>query len=100
MMVLERGITKLSRKGRPQVRKARPRCDNIGSHPRLFASQDTWFWGRNDPYFRPPGAEAYKRDITDAQVHFLDHGHFALETHQQEIDALMRDFLSRKLKAA
>jgi pimeloyl-ACP methyl ester carboxylesterase len=57
-------------------------------------------WGRNDPFFLPPGAEAYKRDIPDAEVHFLDAGHFALETHHEEIAALMRDFLSRKLKAA
>jgi pimeloyl-ACP methyl ester carboxylesterase len=56
-------------------------------------------WGRNDPFFLPPGAEAYKRDIPDAEVHFLETGHFALETHYQEIAALMRDFLGRKLKA-
>jgi pimeloyl-ACP methyl ester carboxylesterase len=55
-------------------------------------------WGKNDPFFLPPGAEAYKRDIPDAEVHFLDTGHFALETHYQEIAALMRDFLGRKLK--
>jgi pimeloyl-ACP methyl ester carboxylesterase len=62
-------------------------------HPPLLA-----VWGRNDPFFLPPGAEAYKRDIPDAEVHFLDTGHFALETHHQEIAALMRDFLGRKLK--
>jgi pimeloyl-ACP methyl ester carboxylesterase len=56
-------------------------------------------WGRNDPFFLPPGAEAYKRDIPNAEVHFLDTGHFALETHHTEIAALIRDFLSRKLKA-
>jgi pimeloyl-ACP methyl ester carboxylesterase len=56
-------------------------------------------WGKNDPFFLPPGAEAYKRDIPDAEVHFLDTGHFALETHYPEIAALMRDFLDRKLKA-
>ena len=56
-------------------------------------------WGRNDPFFLPPGAEAYKRDIPNAEVHFLDTGHFALETHHPEIAALIRDFLSRKLKA-
>ena len=56
-------------------------------------------WGKNDPFFLPPGAEAYKRDIPDAEVHFLETGHFALETHYQEIAALMRDFLGRKLKA-
>lgn len=52
-------------------------------------------WGKNDPFFIPPGAEAYKRDLPKAEVHFLDTGHFALETHHAEIAALMRDFLGR-----
>ena len=52
-------------------------------------------WGRNDPFFIPPGAEAYRRDLPDAEVHFLDAGHFALETHHAEIEHLMRDFLHR-----
>ncbi len=38
-------------------------------------------WGKNDPFFLPPGAEAFKRDIPDAVVRFFDTGHFALETH-------------------
>src|SRR6516162_6795567 len=38
-------------------------------------------WGRNDPFFLPAGAEAYRRDIAGADVRFLDTGHFALETH-------------------
>jgi pimeloyl-ACP methyl ester carboxylesterase len=42
-------------------------------------------WGRNDPFFLPPGAEAFKRDIPDAIVQFFDTGHFALETHAAEI---------------
>ncbi|SAI35187.1 hydrolase [Bordetella ansorpii] len=42
-------------------------------------------WGRNDPFFIPPGAEAYKRDNPDAVVELLDTGHFALETHGQYI---------------
>jgi len=42
-------------------------------------------WGRNDPYFLPAGAEAFKRDIPDAQIHLFDTGHFALETHSTEI---------------
>ncbi len=54
-------------------------------------------WGRNDPFFLPPGAEAYKRDLPGAEVHFLDTGHFALETHHQEIADAIRDFLGRKL---
>ncbi|HTV86726.1 MAG TPA: alpha/beta hydrolase [Dyella sp.] len=42
-------------------------------------------WGKNDPFFLPPGAEAFKRDIPSAQVRFFDTGHFALETHAKEI---------------
>jgi pimeloyl-ACP methyl ester carboxylesterase len=52
-------------------------------------------WGRNDPFFLPPGAEAFKRDVPSAEVSFLDSGHFALETHAREIGAAMRDFLAR-----
>jgi len=52
-------------------------------------------WGKNDPFFLPPGAEAFKRDIPGAEVRFFDTGHFALETHCDEIAAVIRDFLSR-----
>jgi pimeloyl-ACP methyl ester carboxylesterase len=54
-------------------------------------------WGKNDPFFLPPGAEAFKRDNPTAEVHFFDTGHFALETHVQEIASAIRDFLGRKL---
>jgi pimeloyl-ACP methyl ester carboxylesterase len=54
-------------------------------------------WGKNDPFFLPPGAEAFKRDIPNAEVQFLDTGHFALETHAPEIASAIRDFLGRKL---
>ena len=50
-------------------------------------------WGKNDPFFLPPGAEAFKRDMPDAEVRFLDTGHFALETHCDEIAAMIRQFL-------
>jgi pimeloyl-ACP methyl ester carboxylesterase len=50
-------------------------------------------WGSNDPFFLPPGAEAFKRDIPGAVVRFLDTGHFALETHAREIAESIRDFL-------
>ena len=50
-------------------------------------------WGKNDPFFLPAGAEAFKRDIPDAVVRFFDTGHFALETHAAEIAAVIRDFL-------
>ena len=52
-------------------------------------------WGRNDPFFLPPGAEAFKRDNPNAEVHFFDTGHFALETHAVEIANAMRTFLAR-----
>jgi pimeloyl-ACP methyl ester carboxylesterase len=55
-------------------------------------------WGKNDPFFLPPGAEAFKRDIPDAEVHFFDTGHFALETHDCQIATAIRDFLARNLK--
>ena len=51
-------------------------------------------WGKNDPFFLPPGAEAFKRDIPEAVVRFFDTGHFALETHAAEIAAAIRDFLA------
>jgi pimeloyl-ACP methyl ester carboxylesterase len=52
-------------------------------------------WGRNDPFFLPPGAEAFKRDIPNAVVRFFDTGHFALETHAAPIAVAIREFLSR-----
>jgi pimeloyl-ACP methyl ester carboxylesterase len=51
-------------------------------------------WGRNDPFFLPAGAEAFRRDIPGAEVRLLDAGHFALETHADEIAAAMRGFLA------
>ena len=51
-------------------------------------------WGKNDPFFLPSGAEAFKRDIPGAVVRFFDTGHFALETHTAEIAATIRDFLA------
>lgn len=54
-------------------------------------------WGKNDPFFLPPGAEAFKHDNPTAEVHLLDTGHFALETHVEEIGNAIRDFLARRL---
>jgi pimeloyl-ACP methyl ester carboxylesterase len=51
-------------------------------------------WGRNDPFFLPAGAEAFKRDNPNATVTFFDTGHFALETHADEIAAAIKNFLS------
>ena len=58
------------------------------SKPPLFA-----IWGRNDPFFIPPGAEAFKRDNPNATVQILETGHFALESHVEEIAARMQEFL-------
>jgi len=54
-------------------------------------------WGKSDPFFLPAGAEAFKRDNPDAEIHLLDAGHFALESQGPEIAAIIRDFLARKL---
>jgi pimeloyl-ACP methyl ester carboxylesterase len=51
-------------------------------------------WGKNDPFFLPSGAEAFKRDIPEAVVRFFDTGHFALETHAVEIAAAIRELLA------
>ena len=58
------------------------------SKPPLLA-----IWGKNDPFFIPAGAEAFRKDIPNARVHFLDTGHFAIETHAEEIAAAMKEFL-------
>ncbi|KRE06064.1 alpha/beta fold hydrolase [Priestia aryabhattai] len=52
-------------------------------------------WGKNDVSFIPEGAEAFKKDLPDAEIHLVDSGHFALETHANEIGELMVDFLKR-----
>ena len=57
------------------------------SKPPLLA-----IWGKNDPFFIPAGAEAFRKDIPGAKIQFLDTGHFALETHVVEISAAMKDF--------
>jgi pimeloyl-ACP methyl ester carboxylesterase len=61
------------------------------AHPPLLA-----VWGKHDPFFLPPGAEAFRRDNPNAEVHFYDTGHFALETHGDEIGAEIRRFLDRR----
>jgi pimeloyl-ACP methyl ester carboxylesterase len=64
------------------------------SKPPLLA-----IWGKNDPFFIPAGAEAYKKDLPNAKVQFLDTGHFATETHVVEIADAMREFLADKVVA-
>ena len=60
------------------------------SKPPLLA-----IWGKNDPFFIPAGAEAFRKDIPSAKIQFLDTGHFALETHVVEISAAMKDFFEK-----
>ncbi|RSU54170.1 alpha/beta fold hydrolase [Sphingobium yanoikuyae] len=55
-------------------------------------------WGQNDPFFLPPGAEAFRRDIPEAEIRFFETGHFALETHAGEIAEAIRTFLTRSLE--
>lgn len=59
------------------------------SKPPLLA-----IWGKNDPFFIPPGAEAFRKDIPSARVQFLDTGHFALETHVIEVASAMKEFFA------
>ena len=54
-------------------------------------------WGKNDPFFLPAGAEAYRRDNPDAEVRFFETGHFALETHVAEIAPAIRGFLGKAI---
>jgi len=53
-------------------------------------------WGKNDIFFIPPGAEAYKRDVKDAKVVLIDGGHFLVESHTEEVGKLMLEFLAEK----
>ena len=78
---------------------------SYGSNPPLYPKWQGYFrefqppmliaWGKNDQIFPPAGAEPYRRDLKTVETHLLDAGHFALETHGDEIAALMRDFLGR-----
>jgi len=78
-------------------------ASNVGLYPKFqeyFRMKRTPLlavWGNSDPFFLPPGAEAFKRDIPSAEVRFYDTGHFALETHHQEIAGAIKDFLGRTL---
>ncbi|MGW0949618.1 alpha/beta fold hydrolase [Streptomyces sp. NPDC002623] len=74
---------------------------NVALYPRFqeyfrtYAPPTLAVWGRNDPFFLPAGAEAFTRDNPRAEVRFLDTGHFALETHADEIAAAVRTFLAK-----
>ena len=79
---------------------------NVASYPKFHEYFRTHkpvtlaVWGKNDPFFLPAGAEAFRRDIPEAEICFVDAGHFALETHLDEIAQIIRSFLARTLDAA
>jgi pimeloyl-ACP methyl ester carboxylesterase len=74
-------------------------ADNVALYPvfqnylRTYTPRLLAVWGKNDPFFLPAGAEAFKRDVPGAVVRFFDTGHFALETHGEEIAVAIREFL-------
>ena len=57
-------------------------------------------WGRNDPFFLPQGAEAYRQDLPDAEVHLFDAGHFPLESHLDDVAGIVRAFLAKTIDKA
>jgi pimeloyl-ACP methyl ester carboxylesterase len=75
-------------------------ANNVKLYPAFHEYFRKWkpplhaIWGKNDLYFIPPGAEAFRRDNPNATVEFVDSGHFALETHLEEIALAMRKFLA------
>ena len=79
---------------------------NVASYPRwqvwLREHQPKLLvmWGRYDPSFIVPGAEGYKRDVPNAELHILDAGHFALDEATDEIARLTRDFLGRSIETS
>ena len=82
---------------------------SYGSNPPLYPAWQEYLrehqpptlivWGEHDEIFPAAGAEPYKRDLKNLEYHLIDTGHFALETHGQEIADLMRDFLRRQLQS-
>ena len=71
--------------------------DTIQAYLRQHQPPVLAVWGKNDPFFIPPGAEAFRRDVPSADIRFIDSGHFALETHAREIGAAMREFLAKHI---
>ena len=80
-------------------------ASNVALYPKFHAYFAAYrppllaVWGKNDPFFLPPGAEAFKRHNPNAEVQFFDTGHFALETHAGAIAAAIREFLRHSAKA-
>ena len=63
---------------------------------RIYQPKTLLVWGDKDPYFLPEGAKAYKKDLPNATLKFYDTGHFALETHVNEIGLEILDFLNNQ----
>ena len=97
----------LSRPGNDLIQLAlfRDYASNLPLYPRLHDYLRTSrvpllaVWGRGDEIFAPDGAQAFADDAADAEIHLLDGGHFLLETAADEVAALIRDFLTRRLPA-
>lgn len=95
----------LSRPGQREIQAAllRDYRTNIASYSawqawlRTHRPPTLVLWGRYDPSFITPGAEAYRRDVPDAEIHLLDAGHFALDEQPEQVALLVRDFLRRRL---
>jgi len=80
-------------------------ASNISLYPKFHqyfrASQPPLLaiWGKSDPFFVPAGAEAFRKDLPNAKIQFLDTGHFAIETHVVEIATAVKDFLAADSQA-
>ena len=92
-----------------QIEKSRNLIEGLRRHVREIYPQFQQYlrdnqppllavWGENDPSFIPAGANAFKRDVPNAEIHFVPSGHFALESHHTEIARLMKEFLGRVQK--
>ena len=64
---------------------------------RDFQPQTLIVYGKNDYIFPGSGAEAFKKDLNNIEFHLFETGHFALESHGEEIAGLIGDFLDRKV---
>lgn len=79
---------------------------NVAAYPhfqnylRIHQPPTLVVWGKNDPFFLPQGAEAFRRDLPKVEIHLIDAGHFPLETHLEELAGLVRAFLARTLDKA
>lgn len=98
---LEREVCRSDSQRRTQLDPFPDCANNVKLCPAFHEYFRKWMppllviWGKNDPYFIPAGAEAFRRDDPNATVQFLDTGHFALETHVDETASAVRQFLAK-----